>query len=136
MWGLGLGHHAQRGPADAAARGEVRCHALQAEQEQGRGDQVAGLDDDQQQFGGGHARSSGTGIWGLGTGEKQESRAIQINALDLSPPPSPPPPTPPPFTPCPPAFIRTTHLRTPAPHSPLLYRLLLSKTQSQPNISI
>src|SRR3546814_2903697 len=58
-------------------------------------------------FGGGHARSSGTGIWGLGTGEKQESRAIQINALDLSPAPRPPPPTPPTFISCPPAFLST-----------------------------
>src|SRR3546814_20194495 len=112
MWGLGLGHHAQRGPADAAARGEVRCHALQAEQEQGRGDQVAGLDDDQQQFGGGHARSSGTGIWGLGTGEKQESRAIKINALDLSPAPHPPTPAPTTFTSSHPASFLTSTFPT------------------------
>src|SRR3546814_10620089 len=68
-------------------------------------------------FGGGHARSSGTGIWGLGTGEKQESRAIQINALDLSPAPSPPPPTPTTFMPFSPAFFST--LTNPAsPPSP------------------
>ncbi len=47
--------HAQPGPADAAARGQRRGHALQAEQEQGRGDQVAGLDQEGQQFGQGPA---------------------------------------------------------------------------------
>ncbi|MNI90379.1 hypothetical protein D3C73_1478950 [compost metagenome] len=52
--------HAQPRPADTAACGHRRGHALQAEQEQGGGDQVAGLDQPIEQFDGADVQACGS----------------------------------------------------------------------------
>ncbi|KAG1273954.1 hypothetical protein G6F64_015236 [Rhizopus arrhizus] len=47
-------------PADAAARGQRRGHAAQAQQEQRSGDEVAGLDQPVEQFDGADVQACGS----------------------------------------------------------------------------